>query len=67
MSSALIARLNDQGVPVIVTSGSGNDFLPPINTVNILEKPFSELELLAILYPLIAHRAAPSDEIKNFG
>ena len=58
LSSDLIARLHDQGVPVIVTSGSGTDFLPPVKTATILEKPFSELQLLAILYPLIAHKAA---------
>jgi CheY-like chemotaxis protein len=58
LSSDLIARLHDQGVPVIVTSGSEPDFLPPVKTAPILEKPFSELQLLAILYPLIAHKAA---------
>jgi CheY-like chemotaxis protein len=58
LSSDLIARLHDQGVPVIVTSGSETDFLPPVKTATILEKPFSELQLLAILYPLIAHKAA---------
>ena len=60
VSSALIARLNDQGIPVIVTSGSGMDFLPPIKAVAILEKPFSELRLLEILYPLIPRGAAAS-------
>jgi CheY-like chemotaxis protein len=58
LSSDLIARLHDQGVPVIVTSGSEPNFLPPMKTATILEKPFSELQLLAILYPLIAHKAA---------
>ena len=58
LSSDLIARLHNQGVPVIVTSGSEPDFLPPVKTAPVLEKPFSELQLLAILYPLIAHRAA---------
>ena len=58
LSSDLIARLHDQGVPVIVTSGSGTDFLPPVKTATILEKPFGELQLLAILHPLIAHKAA---------
>ena len=57
LSSDLIVRLHDQGVPVIVTSGSETDFLPPVKTATILEKPFSELQLLAILYPLIAHKA----------
>jgi CheY-like chemotaxis protein len=57
LSSDLIARLYNQGVPVIVTSGSETDFLPPVKTATILEKPFSELQLLAILYPLIAHKA----------
>jgi CheY-like chemotaxis protein len=58
VSSALIARLHEQGVPVIITSGSAMDFLPPAKIATILEKPFSELQLLAILYPLIAHKAA---------
>jgi hypothetical protein len=58
VSSALIARLHEQGVPVIITSGSAMDFLPPAKIATILEKPFSELQLLAILHPLIAHKAA---------
>ena len=58
LSSDLIARLHDQGVPVIVTSGSGTDFLPSVKTETILEKPFSEVQLLAILRPLIGHKAA---------
>jgi DNA-binding response OmpR family regulator len=56
VSSALIARLHEQGVPVIITSGSEMDFLPSVKITTILEKPFSELQLLAILYPLIARK-----------
>jgi CheY-like chemotaxis protein len=58
VSCDLIIRLYDQGVPVILTSGSEMDFAPPVKMAAILGKPFSELQLLAILSPLIAHKAA---------
>jgi CheY-like chemotaxis protein len=57
LSSDLITRLHDPGIPVIVTSGSEADLEPPVKTATILEKPFSELQLLTTLYPLIAHKA----------
>ena len=58
LSSGLIARLYDQGVPVILTSGSEMDFPLLPKTATFLEKPFSEVQLLAILRPLIGHKAA---------
>jgi CheY-like chemotaxis protein len=58
LSSGLIARLRDQGIPVVVTSGSAIDPLPPVKAATILEKPFSEAHLLAILRPLIARKKA---------
>ena len=58
LSSGLIARLCDQGVPVILTSGSEMDVPLLPKTTTFLEKPFSEVQLLAILRPLIGHKAA---------
>ena len=58
LSSSLIARLYDQGVHVILTSGSEMDFPLLPKTATLLEKPFSEVQLLAILRPLIGHKAA---------
>ena len=58
-SNALIAGLNERGVPVLVLTGSPE--LPPLPLVGataILEKPVSETALLAHLHPLIARKAA---------
>jgi CheY-like chemotaxis protein len=52
----LIARLHDQGVPVIVASGSGMPELPPVKAAAILQKPVTEAQLLASLRPFIARR-----------
>jgi DNA-binding response OmpR family regulator len=58
-SSGLIARLREQGVPVIVLSGSfGLAPLPRVEGATFLEKPVGEAELLAHLTPLIARKAA---------
>jgi DNA-binding response OmpR family regulator len=56
-SYGLIARLHEQGVHIIVLSGS-IEFPPPISLagVTMLEKPVSEAQLLANLRPLIAKR-----------
>jgi DNA-binding response OmpR family regulator len=56
LAYGLIARLHDQGVPVIVFSGSGMPELPVVEVAAILQKPFSEAELLASLRPFIAPR-----------
>jgi DNA-binding response OmpR family regulator len=58
LSSDLIARLNDHGVPVIMISGSTESpQLLPVKTATILEKPVSEAQLLASLRPLLAQKA----------
>ena len=54
MSYGLIARLNEQGVPVIMISESPSGL--PVEAAIILEKPFSEAQLLASLRPLIARK-----------
>ena len=57
VSSDLIARLHEQGVPVIVISGSSESpSLLPVEAATILEKPFSEAQLLASLRPLLAQK-----------
>jgi len=56
-SDGLVAQLHEQGVPVIMLSGSF-DF-PPLSSiegVTLLEKPVSEAQLLAHLSPLIAKK-----------
>ena len=57
-SYGLIARLHEQGVPVIMLSGSF-EFppLPSLEGAIFLEKPISEAQLLAHLGPLIAKKA----------
>jgi CheY-like chemotaxis protein len=54
----LIARLHAQDVPIIIVSGSEFPPLPPVEVATILEKPVSEAQLLAVLRPLIAQKAA---------
>lgn len=53
----LIAQLREQGVPVIVISGS-IEFPPPISLegVMMLEKPFGEAQLLGCLRSLMAKK-----------
>jgi CheY-like chemotaxis protein len=53
----LIAWLHDQGVPVIVVSGSEMPELPLVKAAGILEKPFTVAQLLVNLRPLIAQKA----------
>jgi CheY-like chemotaxis protein len=53
----LIARLRDQGVPVIVVSGSGMPELPAVEVAAILQKPVGEELLLAALRPLVVQKA----------
>jgi DNA-binding response OmpR family regulator len=57
-SDGLIARLHEQGVPVIMLSGSF-EFppLPSVEGATFLQKPVSEAQLLAHLSPLIAKKA----------
>jgi DNA-binding response OmpR family regulator len=58
-SYGLITRLKEQGVPVIVLSGSFEiSPLPSLQGTIILEKPVGEAELLAQLSPYIAKKAA---------
>jgi len=51
LAYGLIARLHDQDVPVIVVSGLGMAELPLVKAAAILQKPFSEAQLLASLRP----------------
>lgn len=53
----LITQLREQGVPVIVISGS-IEFPPPISLEGLmmLEKPFSEAQLLGCLRSLMAKK-----------
>ncbi len=58
-SDGLIARLHEQGVPVIMLSGSFE--FPRLSSVagtTFLEKPVSEAQLLAHLSPLAAKKAS---------
>ena len=58
-SSGFITRLREQGVPVIVLSGSFEiSPLPSLEGTIILEKPVGEAELLAQLSPFSAKKAA---------
>ena len=56
LAYGLIARLHDQGVPVIVVSGSGMPELPVMEVAAILQKPVGEAQLLARLRPFTARR-----------
>jgi CheY-like chemotaxis protein len=54
LSYSLIARLHEQGVPVIMITGSSESPSGlPVQVATILEKPVSEAQLLASLRPLI--------------
>ncbi len=54
----LIDRLHARGVTVIVTSGYELLPRPPGKAVAVLQKPFGEAQLLALLRPLIVRKAA---------
>jgi len=57
LSNGLVARLHEQGVPVIMLSGSfSSSPLPSVEGTTFLEKPVSEAQLLALLGPLIAKK-----------
>jgi DNA-binding response OmpR family regulator len=57
LSYSLIARLHEQGVPVILVSGSSESLSGlPVEVATILEKPFSEAQLLASLRPLLTQK-----------
>jgi hypothetical protein len=52
-------RLREQGVPVIVLSGSFEiSPLPSLDGTTVLEKPVAEADLLAQLIPFIAKKPA---------
>jgi CheY-like chemotaxis protein len=58
-SYGLITHLREQGVPVIVLSGSFEiSPLPALQGTTVLEKPVGEAELLAQLSPFIAKKSA---------
>jgi CheY-like chemotaxis protein len=54
----LIDRLHERGIPVIVTSGYEVLPHPPRKAVAVLQKPFGEAQLLALLRPLTSQKAA---------
>jgi hypothetical protein len=55
--TGLIARLHEQGVPVILVSGSSESLSGlPVEAATILEKPVSEAQLLASLRPLLTQK-----------
>jgi DNA-binding response OmpR family regulator len=56
LANGLIDRLHDQGVRVIVTSGFAVLPLTPGKAAAILQKPFSEAQLLATLRPVTARK-----------
>ena len=61
LSYSLIARLHEQGVPVIMISGSSKSPSGlPVEAATILEKPVSEAQLLASLRPLLK-RSRPGE------
>ena len=55
-SNSLVISLREQGVPVIMLSGSF-DSLAPATSVTLLEKPVSEAMLLAHLSPIARKNA----------
>ena len=55
-SNSLVISLREQGVPVIMLSGSFNS-LAPATSVTLLEKPVSEAMLLAHLSPIARKNA----------
>jgi DNA-binding response OmpR family regulator len=58
-SDSLIARLREQGVPIIMLSGSFElASMPSMEGTIIIEKPVSEAQLIAHLSPLIAKKMA---------
>ncbi|HST12483.1 MAG TPA: response regulator [Terriglobales bacterium] len=58
LSYSLIARLHEQGVPVIMISGSSESPSGlPVEAATILEKPVSEAQLLASLRPLLEKKS----------
>ena len=57
LSYSLIARLHEQGVPVILVSASSESLSGlPVEVATILEKPVSEVQLLASLRPLLTQK-----------
>lgn len=56
-ADALIERLHEQGVYVIVTSGYAVLPVVPRHAAAILQKPISEMALLGSLRPVVARKA----------
>jgi CheY-like chemotaxis protein len=59
-ADALIGRLHDRGVRVVVTSGDSSELQAPENAAAVLSKPFGEAELLAALLGVSAAAARPN-------
>ena len=57
-ADALIDRLHDRGVRVVVISGYSVVPLAPEKVVAILKKPVTQSQLLATLRPLVAKKQA---------
>ena len=62
-SSGIIARLREEGVPVIMLSGSF-EFPAPVSPegVTMVEKPISEAQILQYLKPILKSRSVMSDD-----
>jgi CheY-like chemotaxis protein len=58
-AGSLIDRLHDQGVRVVVTSGYAVLPLTPGKAAAVLQKPISEVQLLAALLPVTNPKPAP--------
>jgi DNA-binding response OmpR family regulator len=58
MAGSLIDELHEQGVPVLVVSGYAVPPAPAAKVAAILQKPFSETELLTALQAAVA-RSSP--------
>jgi DNA-binding NtrC family response regulator len=63
-ADALIDRLHDQGVPVVVISGYAE--LPPVlgKAAAVLQKPVSEAQLIASLRPMMGQKAARASPLR---
>ncbi len=59
LADALIERLHEQGVRVVVTSGYAVFPMASAKVAAVLQKPIAEAQLVAALRPLVAHKAAP--------
>jgi DNA-binding NtrC family response regulator len=57
LATSLIDRLNDRGIPVVVTTGYADVPLSPTKVAAILRKPIRAVQLFAALSPVIGQEA----------